>query len=200
MEERVKDLEKFVDMTDVGILEEIKMKAAQVKEDPSPEEEDLLKARDILERLLRRDLWKVVLEMPFSIEGIDPTLVSRSLAVETLEKMRSNIKKALERDVDPEDEEILRRLYENFDDMFVVDTPYKLTLVHPDEFLQSKVLIYDGKEILDFDDYVKKYPAYKLMTSNLIQIVRIYITEDLRWILRKYSIVPEERIRMVTRW
>ena len=196
MKERVEDLERFIDMTDVGIFEEIKEKASHRDAD-----ERLVKAREILERLLRRDLWKVVLEMPFSIEGIDPTLVSRSLAVETLEKIRKSLKDLVDGGkYDPEDFETLREIQERFDEMFVVDTPYKLTLVHPDEFLQSGVLIYDGERVMDFDEYVKRYPAYRLMSNNLIQIVRIYVTEDVRWVLKKYSLLPEERVRMVTRW
>ena len=200
--EKIEDLEEFIDLTDMSIFEEIKLRSKEIskKEVLSDEDRDLLKAREILDRITRRDLWKVIVEMPFSIEGIDPALVSRSLAQETLEKMKRKIKDLLEGGVDGEDREKLEYILEKFDEMFVVDTPYKLTLVHPDEFLQSKVLIHDGSTVMDFDEYVKRYPAYRLMTSNLIQIVRIYAVEDVRDVLKKYDIVPRSGVRMVTRW
>ncbi len=202
LEERVKDLESFIELTDSTIIEEIKVLYRQIrsKGNSTEEDKDVIKAHQILERLLKRDLWKVVLEMPFSIEGIDPALVSKSLASETLEKMKNKIRQVLNGDHDKEDEEILKEMLENFEEMFVVDTPYKLTLVHPDEFIQSHVLIYNGEDVMDFEEYVKRYPAYRLMTNNLIQILRIYATKDVRHILSKYEIIPKERIRMVTRW
>jgi len=55
-------------------------------------------------------------------------------------------------------------------------------------------------EVLSFEDYIKKYPAYKLMTSNLIQLVRVYVTEDVREILKKYDAVPKDGVRVITRW
>ena len=192
LEERVKNLEEFIELTDMTIFEEIKLLARNG-------DEDAKRANEILQKLLRRDLWKVVVEMPFPIEGINPALVGKSIATETLKEMRKRLERALE-ESEGEDREELKYILENFEDLFVIDTPYQLTLVHPDEFIQSRVLVYDGKDVLDFEEYVRKYPAYKLMTSNLIQIVRIYITEDHREILRKYGIIPEERVRMVTRW
>ncbi len=200
--ERVKDLEKFVELTDATIIEEIKVIYRQVegKEEITEDEKSIIKAYEILQRLLKRDLWKVVVEMPFSIEGIDPALVSKSLASETLEKMKKRLEEVLDGEHDEGDEPLLKEVLSNFDEMFVVDTPYKLTLVHPEEFIQSHVLIYNGEEIMDFEEYVKRYPAYRLMTNNLIQILRIYSTKDVRPILKKYNIVPKERVRMVTRW
>ncbi len=203
LKEKVHDLESFIELTDAYIVEGIKRayKDIKEKEDLTENERKLKEAYDILQRLMERDLWKVVVEMPFSIEGIDPSLVSRSLASETLEKMRKNLKNVLEAgSYDEDDREVLEEIYHNFDDMFVVDTPYKLTLVHPDEFVQSHVLIYTGSEIMDFEEYVKKFPAYRLMTNNLIQILRIYIKKDYRYVLKKYRIIPSEKTRMVTRW
>ncbi len=195
--ERIKDLEEFVDLTDMTIFEEIKYMYKHGERD-----ESLEKAYKVLQRLLKRDLWKVVIEMPFPIEGIDPALVGKSIARETLNKMKEKTEEVINRDdlKNPKDADILKYILDNFDDLFVVDTPYQLTLVHPDEFVQSSVLVFDGTNVMGFEEYVKRYPAYKLMTNNLIQIVRIYITEDYRDILKKYEIIPEERVRMVTRW
>lgn len=64
------------------------------------------------------------------------------------------------------------------------------------------MFLYDpgSDEVLTVDEYVKKYPAYRLMVSNMIQIVRIYVTEDVREILYRYRVVPEDGRRAVTRW
>ncbi|MCD6450027.1 MAG: HD domain-containing protein [Thermotogaceae bacterium] len=197
LKERILDLEEFINLTDSTIIEEVKF----LKKTGQTEfKEDIDKAYEVLERLLKRDLWKVVVEMPFSIEGIDPGLVSKSLAMETLEKMKKNLKLVLSGKFDEEDYDTLKEMYENFDDIFIIDTPYKLTLVHPDEFVQSKVLIYKDDKVMNFEEYVKKYPAYRLMSNNLIQILRIYIKKDYRNILEKYQILPSESSRLVTRW
>ncbi len=194
--ERVSDLEEFIELNDMTIFEEIKYLHRNGSED-----ENLKKAHETLQRLLRRDLWKVVMEMPFPIEGIDPALVGKSIAREALEKMKEKLSEVVKNEVSDEDDlKDLNYILENFDELFVIDTPYQLTLVHPDEFVQSRVLVFDGSDVMGFEEYVKRYPAYKLMTSNLIQIVRIYIKKDFREILKKYGIIPEERIRMVTRW
>ena len=201
LKERVENLEEFIELTDMTIFEEIKFRVRGLKgrEELNEEEKDLLKAHEILQRLLRRDLWKVAVEMPFPIEGIDPALVGKSIANETLKKMKEKLKDAL-KEAEDGDKEELRYILDRFEELFVVDTPYQLTLVHPDEFVQSKVLVFDGSDVMDFEEYVKRYPAYRLMSNNLIQIVRIYMTEDKREILKKYDIIPRDRVRMVTRW
>ena len=196
LSERVSNLEEFVDLTDMTIFEEIKYLYRSGVDD-----EGLKKAHEVLQRLLKRDLWKVVMEMPFPIEGIDPALVGKSIAKEALEKMKEKLIEVIENGIsDENDLKDLKYILDNFDDLFVIDTPYQLTLVHPDEFVQSKVLVFDGNEVMGFEEYVKRYPAYKLMTSNLIQIVRIYIKRDFRDVLKRYGVIPRERIRMVTRW
>ena len=196
LSERVKDLEEFIDLNDMTIFEEIKYLYKDGSDD-----EDLKRAHETLQRLLKRDLWKVVMEMPFPIEGIDPALVGKSIAKEALEKMKEKLGEVVKNGIsDRNDLKDLKYILENFDELFVIDTPYQLTLVHPDEFVQSRVLVFDGSDVMGFEEYVKRYPAYKLMTNNLIQIVRIYIKRDFREILRKYEIIPKERIRMVTRW
>jgi len=94
--------------------------------------------------------------------------------MDVLQKIRLKLENALDDGkIEKKDLSKVRWILENFEDIFKVDTPYKLTLVHPAEFLQSNVYIYDNwrDEVLSFEDYIKKYPAYKLMTSNLIQLV-----------------------------
>jgi len=53
---------------------------------------------------------------------------------------------------------------------------------------------------MTFEEYVRQYPAYNFMKSNLIQIVRIYVTKDIREILEKYKILPETGVEVTTRW
>ena len=101
------------------------------------------------------------------------------------------------------DKKILHELLTDFDRLFRIDTPYKLSLAHPDEFLSSNVYLFDDKreDILSFEHFEKRYPAYHLISNNLIQIVRIYCVKDIRWLLRKYQIIPEvSRISITTRW
>jgi len=54
--------------------------------------------------------------------------------------------------------------------------------------------------IMTFEEYVRQYPAYNFMKNNLIQIVRIYVTRDIREILEKYKVLPETTMEITTRW
>ncbi|HNY38167.1 MAG TPA: HD domain-containing protein, partial [Petrotogaceae bacterium] len=91
---------------------------------------------------------------------------------------------------------------EEFETLFKIDTPYKLSLIHPREFLANDVYIKDTNgDILGFDQMYEKYPAYRFMESNLIQIVRVYIKEDRREILKKYNVLPQSTSQKITtRW
>ncbi len=225
LEERVKNLRDFMELTDETILVEVEelFKALvdkycdELKEDRDkvmrdilegemvlePIDYDLVEAYKLVKKYRERDLWKLVVEIPFSLEGIDPSVVSHSIAMDVLQKIRLKLENILDEGrVEKEDVSRVQWILENFEDIFKVDTPYKLTLVHPAEFLQSNVYIYDNwrDEVLSFEDYIKKYPAYKLMSSNLIQLVRVYVTEDIRELLRKYDVVPKDGVRIITRW
>ena len=225
LEERVKNLEDFIELTDDTVLVEIERHfkdlvekySKELKKDKNEVAESLLKGDMVLEpidyelveayklvkKYRKRDVWKLVIEIPFSLEGIDPSVVSHSIAIDVLQKIRLKLENALsDGKIEKKDLSKVKWILENFEDIFKVDTPYKLTLVHPAEFLQSNVYIYDNwrDEVLSFEDYIKKYPAYKLMTSNLIQLVRIYVTEDIREILKKYNVVPKDGVRFITRW
>ncbi|MFN3284032.1 MAG: HD domain-containing protein, partial [Pseudothermotoga sp.] len=101
-----------------------------------------------------------------------------------------------------EDRKELRKILDDFEEIFKTDTPYKLSLVHPDEFLRSNVYLYDSSkdDIFSLEEFLRDYPAYQLMANNLVQIVRVYVTEDVRQILKKYDVVPRAGIRLTTRW
>lgn len=220
LKERVENLETFMELTDQRIINEVEIYFNQIVEeynissfedtkekilnfeiDLQPVELDIVMAYEIVERLKNRDFWKTILETPFSVEGIDPSAASQGFAMDILQKIRLRLEKAVEIS-DESDREELLKILSNFDEIFKVDTPYKLSLVHPDEFLKSNIYIYDSwkEHVLSFDEYVREYPAYKLMTSNLIQIVRFYVTKDVRNLLEKYNIIPKVDTSLTTRW
>ncbi|MGC8821016.1 MAG: HD domain-containing protein [Fervidobacterium sp.] len=216
LDERVLNIETFLDLTDQTIINEVIYKFYELVQlyggdedtkqgllkyefDLQPLELDIVMAYEIVERLKSRNLWKVVLETPFSIEGVDPSLVSQGIASDLLQKIRLKLERSFEI-ADEDDKRIIMHLMNNFDDVFRVDTPYKLTIVHPEEFLRSNIYIIKKNHIMTFEEYVKNYPAYNFMKSNLIQIVRIYITKDVRDILEKYKILPETTMQITTRW
>lgn len=185
----------------ISSFEDTKEKILNFEIDLQPVELDIVMAYEIVERLKNRDFWKTILETPFSVEGIDPSAASQGFAMDILQKIRLRLEKAVEIS-DESDREELLKILSNFDEIFKVDTPYKLSLVHPDEFLKSNIYIYDSwkEHVLSFDEYVREYPAYKLMTSNLIQIVRFYVTKDVRNLLEKYNIIPKVDTSLTTRW
>ncbi len=216
LDERVEKMSEFLDLTDQTILNEITYKFKElVKEygdtektaqallnyeyELEPLELDIVMAYEIVERLKSRDLWKVIFETPFSIEGVDPSLVSQGIAVDVLQKIKLKIEKAIQV-ADEQDKRILANLLNNFEEVFKIDTPYKLTIVHPEEFLKSNIFISSRNQIMSFEDYVKKFPAYNFLKNNLIQIVRIYATKDVRDLIDKYKLLPDTFVSVTTRW
>ncbi len=192
------NLDEFLQLTDDYVIERTEMLFYQ-SEKPSKE---LKEAHEIIQRLKSRNLWKLVVEIPFSTTGIDPSTVSKSLGEEKLEEMKKKMKSYLETNkVADEDKKEVERVLKDFDKIFVVDTPYKLTLVHPDEFLSNSVYINDKeKKVMTFEEFEKAYPTYKLMSGNMLQLVRIYAKEDVRTIMMKYGFIPESNTQLTTRW
>ncbi|ABS61014.1 HD domain-containing protein [Fervidobacterium nodosum] len=216
LDERVMNIHSFLDLTDQTIIneviykfndlveqyggdEETKQSLLKYEIDLQPLELDIVMAYEIVERLKSRNLWKLVLETPFSIEGVDPSLVSQGIASDLLQKIRLKLERSYEI-ADEEDKRIILYMINNFDDVFRIDTPYKLTIVHPEEFLRSNIYIIKKNHLMTFEEYVKNYPAYNFMKSNLIQIIRIYVTKDVREILEKYKMLPETVTEITTRW
>ncbi len=216
LDERVMNIDSFLDLTDQTIInevinkfndlveqyggdEETKQSLLKYEIDLQPLELDIVMAYEIVERLKSRNLWKLVLETPFSIEGVDPSLVSQGIASDLLQKIRLKLERSYEI-ADEEDKRAILYMINNFDEVFRVDTPYKLTIVHPEEFLRSNIYIIKKNRLMTFEEYVKNYPAYNFMKSNLIQIIRIYVTKDVREILEKYKMLPETVTEITTRW
>lgn len=214
--ERVNDLEKFLDLTDQALLAEIKLEVRKIFEkygvsdenqletvDLTEDEYNLIEAYKILKRLESRDLWKLIVEIAFTAEGVDPYIMSIGVVADTLQKIRLRLEKLVEQEKVPDDDrKHIKKILDDFETIFKSDTPYKLSLVHPQEFLNSNVFLYNPQtdEVISLEDYVKNYPAYRLLASNLVQIVRIYVTEDVRDILTKYNVVPSVKLQLTTKW
>lgn len=215
--QKVNDLEKFLDLTDQFIFAQIKFHFENILEKYKASEGDLLdgkvdleedeyylvEAYKLLRRFEKRDLWKLIAEITFSTVGIDPSIMSKGVVADTLQKIRLRLENLSESSQIPaEDRKELRKILDDFEEIFKTDTPYKLSLVHPDEFLRSNVYLYDSSkdDIFSLEEFLRDYPAYQLMANNLVQIVRVYVTEDVRQILKKYDIVPRAGARLTTRW
>ncbi len=226
--ERIKNIEDFLDLTDYSILSEItyifnakRKKIAKkigISEEElrnnleysyegnelSQEEIDLLNAYQATERFKCRNLWKCIYDNSFSVTGFDPSVVSQSAGMDIIEKTKAKIQNGIKyKTIEREDIKKANWILENADELFKIDTPYKLSLSHPEEFLSNNVELYDNKrgDIISYRDFENRYPSYRLMTDNLIQIVRVYCTKDIRIFLKKYNVVPgnsEEKI--TTRW
>lgn len=215
--EKVNNLEEFLELTDQSIFALIKNEFRKLLEKYDVEEEDLLeektevnyvdrlliKAYRLLRRFESRNLWKLLTETSFTASGADPSVMSKAVANNTLEKIKLRLEE-LEKsaEIPEEDRQILSEILENFNEFFKIDTPYKLSLIHPNEFIKSNVFLYDPsrEEIYSMEDYLKEHPAYQLMASNLVQIVRVYVTQDIRQILKKYNILPDNGLELTTRW
>lgn len=226
--ERVKNIEDFLDLTDNSVINEItyifKSKKKEILkklgiteedlnknlfsdyhvENLSDEESDLFNAYKSAERYKCRNLWKCVYDNSFSVTGFDPSVVSQSAGMDIISKITLNTKKLIEnKKIEKDDEKTAKRIINNSDLLFKIDTPYKLSLSYPEEFLSNNVELYDNKrgDIISYRDFEDRYPSYKLMTDNLIQIVRIYCTLDIRPFLKKYKVVPgSSETKITTRW
>jgi len=229
LKDLVLDLDSFVELTDEYVINivvnEFKKIVKKISKTKNKDEKTIKKlllnddlknleltskelliidAYKILDRISKRDLWKMVVELPFTITGIDPSAIAESVGKNALKEIKNRMEDLLKRGkIKKTDCEILKQVLENFDKFFKIDTPYKLTLFHPSEFDSTKVFLYNGKnsKVYRFSDFEQKYPSYRLMLNNLIQLVRIYVTEDIRIILKKYSLIPEDgEIKTPTRW
>ncbi len=197
----LENLDDFLKLTDDFIIQSIEfMHDFKLYDDDMLE--DVEKAYATIQRLKIRDLWKLIVEIPYTTTGIDPGTVSRSLGDDIVKKMKKNLEIAMESSrIDPEDLDVAKKLIDNFDDTFVIDTPYKLTLFYPDEFLSTKVYIHnDANDLMTFDEFEKKYPTYKLMFGNMLQLVRVYSKKDVRSFLNKYNLIPNDVLEVTTRW
>ncbi len=198
LSEYLDDLDKFMELTDEFIIQRIEL----LHEYQSNVDEDLESAHKIIKRLKSRDLWKLIVEIPYTTTGIDPGTVSKSLGEGTMKKMKKRLEAVMNSSkMEAADLEIARSTLDEFDELFMVDTPYKLTLFYPDEFLSTKVYIHnDLGDVMTFEEFEKKYPTYKIISGNMLQLVRVYAKKDVRNFLKKYDLIPTEMSEITTRW
>lgn len=185
LKERLNNLEEFLKLTDHSILVELERCT-----DDSWEGRE---AKKLVERFKARDLWKMVLERPLTMPGKDPSTVSELYGRRLVDAIVENLEKVLRSgNVRDEDLEKIRDICNHKERYFKIDTPYRLTILHPEEFVQSNVFLYDptSDDILSFEDYVRKNPTYQAFSNNILQIVRVYVTEDIRELLYRYRAIP----------
>lgn len=193
----LEDLDEFVKLTDDFVIHRIEFLHDFEKKD----DDDIRKAYEIIKRLRKRDLWKLVVEIPYTTTGIDPGSISKSLGEDILKKMKRNLKSIVENDlVESKDLDAINEILTDFDDIFVIDTPYKLTLFYPDEFLSTKVYIHDEEKVMTFDEFERHHPTYTMMFDKMLQLVRIYTKKDVRNLLQKYNLIPHDVLEITTRW
>ena len=154
-----------------------------------------------------RNLWKMIREVSFSIAGLDPGSIANSVGMETLSRLKSSIQKFLNQNGELQPEE--RRRFEHMlaapEEVFHIDTPYKLSLAHPAEFFTNQVYIVssaqENRKLIDFEEFLKENPFYQTLSNSLLQIVRIYVDSADRDLLQKYRLVPKkEPLNLTTRW
>lgn len=192
------DLNMFLQLTDNYVIERMEM----LYQNSEKKTKELERSHEIIQRLKNRELWKLVIEIPFSATGIDPTTISKSLGEETLNNIKMRLKKLVESgNVNEHDHERMEELLREFNNLFVIDTPYKLTLVHPDEFLSNRVYIRgESGKVMTFEEFEHEYPTYKLMSGNMLQLVRIYAKKDIRDLISRYRLIQKDEIKTTTRW
>ncbi len=187
---------RFLELTDVGLLREIELKAkVKLEEAEGKEREVLAKLLNLIGLLKNRKLWKLLLERTVPIPDINPDIFAEIIEEKLLDFIVSFVRANIA-DMD------------NLAERLRVDTPFRLTLVHPREFRDTGVELYDPStnKLYRFDDYIDE-TRYKIMLEAPLQLIRVYVTDDeLREKLEGYSDVIAKAIdswlrgEVVTRW
>ncbi len=205
IEDYINDCNKFCELTEgwlyYSILEKFNNRKTFEKEERLKIEE----AFEIISNYKERKLWKSIIELSFSITGMDPTKVALSVGEERIETVRQRIALILQDEtVDKKDKEELNLIYNHPERYFKIDTPYKLTLAHPKEFLVNEVYLRTGpsvENLMDFESFLKSNPFYQSVSGQLVQIVRVYMTRDKRDLLEKYALLQfSDELELTTRW
>jgi HD superfamily phosphohydrolase len=197
LKDRIEDMNEFLKLTDQRIIDEI-----EILYQNNPKDKKLSELHKLVQRLLSRDLWKKIFEVPFTAQGTDPSVLAESFSLSIIENIKKSLEELLKsKDYDPEDEKNLKYILKNSDKLFKIDTPYKLTLMSPDEFIPNEVYLYDKltDSVQSFDEFLKNSP-FTFMSAKTVQIIRIYITEDKRNLIFKYKLLPNLKTQTTTRW
>ncbi len=201
----IHNCDRFCELTEgwlyYSILEKYKnLETAEIKES-----EKIKEAFSIMTDYKERKLWKSIIELSFSITGMDPTSVAMSVGEERIEAIRQRIADLLEKkEIRKDDREELKMILDHPLNYFKIDTPYKLTLAHPNEFLVNEVYLRTGEStdnLIDFESFLKSNPFYQSVSGQLVQIVRVYMTKDKRDLLDQYALLHfSDKLELTTRW
>jgi HD superfamily phosphohydrolase len=201
----IEDVTKFCELTEGWLYYSIREKFNQIDTFEGKAADDIREAFGIMQNYKLRRLWKSIVELSFSITGMDPTRVAMSVGEERIESIIESIGKRLKKEeIKKADREELENICNNPSLYFKIDTPYKLTLAHPAEFLVNEVYLRTGRtdsELVDFETFLKNSAFYQSVSGQLVQIVRIYIMSDIRDLLNKYSLLDfKDGLELTTRW
>ncbi|MFP4462006.1 MAG: HD domain-containing protein [Thermotogota bacterium] len=205
MEMYINNCERFCELTEGWLYYSILEKYKNKETFDIEERDKIEEAFSIITDYKERRLWKSIIELSFSITGMDPTSVALSVGEERIDAIRQRIALLLKKeDLKSDDKEELKMIYNHPQDYFKIDTPYKLTLAHPNEFLVNEVYLRTGQSddsLLDFEHFLKSNPFYQSVSGQLVQIVRVYMTKDKRDLLDKYALLQfSDKLELTTRW
>ncbi|HPF16239.1 MAG TPA: HD domain-containing protein [Thermotogota bacterium] len=219
IENYINDYSKFCELTEDWLYFSILEKFKQIEQYEDQQRKKIQEAFQIMTDYKERRLWKSIIELSFSITGMDPTSVAMSVGEERIETIKQRIAGLLnlqeglpnEQRIDENDRKELKMILDHPKEYFKIDTPYKLTLAHPNEFLVNEVYLRTGEHktgpnaehvrLIDFESFLKSNPFYQSVSGQLVQIVRVYLTKDKRDLLDKYALLQfSDKVELTTRW
>ncbi len=197
--EKVKDYNEFMKLSDSYIAEGIRFfyEKRGLLDDRS--RMSVERAYILLRRLETRDLYKPLLD---TMKYFDEESLTKKTIVDRKEMVRFEIKAYLEKlkenlervigsvSVDSEDRDKLVYILENFDDIFIADVPYYITVFDPREFTANDVFIYEGEKVWSLSEYLEKEAEQPVLMHGIVYLLRVYLREDVRKLLYKYDILP----------
>jgi hypothetical protein len=106
-----------------------------------------------------------------------------------LQRIRHQIETLLSKTtVEDGDRKVLEDVLERFDELFIADTPYYITVFDPREFTANDVFLFDGDSVWSLAEYLEVFPDKPVIMQGVVYLLRIYLTEDVRDVLRKYGV------------
>jgi len=205
LEDYINDYNRFCQLTEGWLYYSILEKHQSYEPAKGDERDKIEEAFQLMTDYQERRLWKSIIELSFSITGMDPTNVAMSIGEERIEAIRQRIADCLDqKELNPQDREALTMIHDQPGQYFKIDTPYKLTLAHPNEFLVNEVYLRTGPsadQLMDFESFLKSNPFYQSVSGQLVQIVRVYMTKDKRDLLDQYALLDfSDQLELTTRW
>ncbi|UZN22729.1 HD domain-containing protein [bacterium 3DAC] len=197
--EKVKDTDEFMQLSDAYITEGIRFfyeNRALLDEKSRAKVE---KAYELLRRLESRDLYKPLLDtMKYFDESelTKKTIVDRKDMVKFeiqafIGKIKENMENVLSSvGIEAEDRQELSDILEHFDEIFIADVPYYITVFDPREFTANDVFIYDTDKVWSLSEYLEEESEQPVLMHGVVYLLRVYLRKDIRNLLVKYNIIP----------